>query len=94
ALNGGEGGIGFAKQNLYEIVCDDPSPLRYVEPNGSHLILLAALLRLRLKWRRRRDWFCEAKSLRDRLRRPISAALRRTQWFASHPSSRPFAAAP
>ena len=34
----------------------------------------------RVKWRRRRDWFCCAKSLRDRLRRPICAALRRTSF--------------
>ncbi|CAA6679238.1 Unannotated [Lentimonas sp. CC4] len=51
----GEGGIGFAAQNLYEITFGAPSPLRSVEPYGSHLILLTALLRLRLKWRRRRD---------------------------------------
>ena len=78
--NGGEGGIGFAAQNLFEITCGVPSPLRSVEPSGSHLILLTAILRLRLKWRRRRDWFCYAKSLRDRLRRPICASLRRTSF--------------
>ena len=79
ALNGGEGGIGFAAQNLFETACGVPSALRCVEPDGSHLILLTAILRLRLKWRRRRDWFCCAKSLRDRLRRPICASLRRTR---------------
>jgi hypothetical protein len=78
--NGGEGGIGFATQNLFETACGVPSPLRCVEPSGSHLILLTVILRLRLKWRRRRDWFCYAKSLRDRLRRPISASLRRTSF--------------
>ena len=55
ALNGGEGGIGFAAQNLFETACGVPSALRCVEPDGSHLILLTAILRLRLKWRRRRD---------------------------------------
>ncbi len=89
ALNGGEGGIGFAAQNLFETACGVPSALRSVEPSGSHLIPFRCtrdvLTWLRLKWRRRRDWFCCAKSLRDRLRRPICASLRRTQWFASHP---------
>ena len=33
-----------------------------------------------LRWRRRRDWFCCAKSLRYHLRRPISASLRRTSF--------------
>ena len=32
------------------------------------------------QWRRRRDWCCCAKSLRDRLWRPIFAALRRTSF--------------
>jgi hypothetical protein len=31
-----------------------------------------------VKWRRMRDWCCCAKSLRDRLRRPICASLCRT----------------
>jgi hypothetical protein len=92
--NGGEGGIGFAAQNLFETACGVPSPLRSVEPSGSHLIFLTAILLLRLKWRRRRDWFCYAKSFQDHLWCLISASLRRTQWFASHPSSRPFAASP
>ena len=38
------------------------------------------------QWRRGRDWFCCAKSLRDHLRCPISASLRRTRppdWFSS-----------
>jgi hypothetical protein len=94
AINGGEGGIGFATQNLLKTTYGVPSPLRSVKPNGSHLILLPALLLLRLKWRRRRDWFCYAKSFQDHLWCPISASLRRTQWFASHPSYRPFAASP
>gem|GEM_PF-3464859 len=55
ALNGGEGGIGFAAQNLFKTTYGVPSALRSVEPDGSHLILLTTLLRLRLKWRRRRD---------------------------------------
>ena len=92
ASNGGKGGIGVAAQPLFETACGVPSPLRSVEPDGSHLILLTAILRLRLKWRRRRDWCCCAKSLRDRLRRPISASLRRTRWFSSHPSYRNFTA--
>jgi hypothetical protein len=54
--------------------------LRCVEPSGSHLILLAALLRLRLNWRRRRDWFCYTKSSQDHLWCPISASLRRTSF--------------
>ena len=53
--NGGEGGIGVAAQPLIETACGVPSPLRSVEPDGSHLILLTAILRLCLKWRRRRD---------------------------------------
>jgi hypothetical protein len=55
ASNGGEGGIGVALQPLFETACGVPSPLCSVEPDGSHLILLIAILRLCLKWRRRRD---------------------------------------
>ena len=47
-----------------------------------------------VKWRKRRDWFCCATSVRDHLRRPIFAALGRTRWFSSHPSCRNFTASP
>jgi 3-deoxy-D-manno-octulosonate 8-phosphate phosphatase KdsC-like HAD superfamily phosphatase len=46
ASNGGEGGIGFAVQNLFETACGVPSPLGSVEPDGSHPLLAVRVITL------------------------------------------------